>query len=120
MREEKIEQFKKESPTLDKLKELKAKQETANKEDPTYPMPLHPIDLDNLDPAVLKLYELYEGGRKNDLEVAQTSIEAIREKMEKAGNKEKRENDEKFINWIDDEINRKLSESTLAEGRQQQ
>lgn len=99
-----------ESP-MDKLKKLKEKDELVKREDSTHPTPLHAIDLDNLDPAVLKLYRLYDGG---EIDTARTDIKAAGEKIEKIPKKEARENNKKFLNWIDKAIEQKFLNKELG------
>jgi len=111
---ESIEFKKEEKTTVEKLQDFKVKEMSIKKEDPTYGTSWGGIDPEKLDQGVLNLYELYENG---GLKTAQTSIEAIREKIEKIKDKDKKEGNRRFINWLDDKIIAERSRDELDEGR---
>jgi len=96
---------------LEKLRKLKEKDELIKREDSMHPTPLHAVDLDKLDPAVLELYRLYD---KGEIDTARAGIKAVGEKIKEIPNKKLRENNEEFVNWIDDAIEQEFLNKELG------
>lgn len=108
-----IEKFKaeEEKSPIENLKERQEKDNLIKKEDPLHPAPLHAINLDKLHPALLELYKLYEGG---EIDAAKADIQVAGEKIREMQDKKTKENNEKFLNWIDDKIVSEFSKKQLS------
>lgn len=87
--------------TVEKLRQIKAKEKAIKKEDPLYSSPWHVIDPEKLTPEVIELYEHFE---KKEFRVAREELEVLREKIKQIKNAEKRGNNERFLKLIDDKI----------------
>ena len=109
---EKLKKEEEEKSPIEKLKEIKEKDDFIKKEDSLHPTPLHAIDLDNLDPGALELYRLYDEG---DIDSARAGIRLIGEKIEKIKDKKKRENNEKLLNYVDNLIGEKFLKEKLEQ-----
>lgn len=113
---EKLKKESKEKSAIERLQEIKQKEEQMKKEDPAYGSPWASIDPEKLIQEARDLFDIFDQG---DLNVARTEIQVVREKIEKIKNKEARVSNEGFINWIDGEIANKLSGTTLKAEREQ-
>lgn len=115
MREDRIEKLNIEKSVVGRLKEIKAKEESIKKEDPAYGTPWSIIDPEKLIPEAQELFDLFA---KDNIETARAEILMIREKIEKIGNKEQKQSNEEFVNWIDDKIEDRFRDRQLEEDKQ--
>lgn len=104
-----------EKSVIERLKEIKEKEEIIKKENPTYGTPWSVINPEKLSQEALELYELYD---KGDIKAAEAEISVVRDKLKEIKNKEEKENNEQFINWIDDKIGSKFLGDQLEEDKQ--
>ena len=94
--------------TLDKLKEFKAKEEEAIKEDAL----LHSKSWEHINPDLLikscqELFELYTIDTLESLSEALSHLPVIEQEINKIKNKEERDSNLDFYHWIDDKIRAK-------------
>lgn len=112
-----IEKEKKQEKTaIEELRDIKIREEEKRKEDKIYSSPWHVIKPDKLSSGLVDLYDDY---RKGELEVAQSKLLALGEKIEKEKNKETKENNQKFFRWINEEIVSAFSQKKTNEFKQQ-
>jgi len=112
---ESIERIRKKS-TLEKLEEIKGKEMKRMKEDKTSGPWLH-IEPKHLTEDAQKLFDLFKNG---DLEAAQEQLKRVSEEMGKIKDEKVRSSNERFVQWIDDQIGIKILAEKLEEEREKE
>ena len=115
MREGRLEKLNIEKSVVERLKEIKAKEESIKKEDPTYGTPWSIINPEKLIPEAQELFDLFD---KDNTDTARAEILMIGERIEKIRDKEQKKINEEFIKWIDDKIEKKFLDKQLEEDKQ--
>lgn len=112
MKEGKLEKLNIEKTVLERLKEIKAKEEKNKKENPTYGSPWFIISPEKLIPEAQEVFDLFE---KEELLPAREKLAALKEKIEKMKKGDEKISNENFLSWIDDKIETKFLNRQLKE-----
>ena len=119
MREGKIEKPNIEKSAIERLKEIKAKEENIKKEDPTYGTPWSIIDPEKLILEAQEIFDLFEKGEsREELLLARERLRTFKDEIERMKNTDTKISNESFLKWIDDKIEGKILSSELKEDQE--
>lgn len=104
-----------EKPIMDRLEEHKEKEEKAMDDDRTYFSQWKHIVPKDLTEEAQKVYEAYINDKVN---LASVEFKTAQEKLEEIKNKKVKDSNEKFLSWIDGEIDQMRSKKVSEEQRQ--
>ncbi|HUT96269.1 MAG TPA: hypothetical protein VMW82_01750 [Candidatus Paceibacterota bacterium] len=107
-------------PTIKKEEEnpltaFKKKEMKAMEEDNLYPRAWEHINPDKLIKECQEVFNLYKNGDSDSLNSAMNKIEAIKIETGKMKDKKTKDSNERFIQWIDDEVKKALNTALTQE-----
>ncbi|MBU4285184.1 hypothetical protein KKF60_01330 [Patescibacteria group bacterium] len=97
------------------LTAFKEKEMKAMEEDKLHPRAWEHINPDKLIKECQEVFYLYKNGDSDSLNSAMNKIEAIKIEMEKMKDKKTKDSNERFIQWIDDEVKKALNTALTQE-----
>lgn len=108
-------------PTIKKEEEknplivFKEKEMKAIEEDKLHPRVWEHINPDKLIEQCQEVFDLYKKGDSDSLNSASNKIEAIKIEIEKMKDKKIKDSNQRFIQWIDDEVKKALDTAFTKE-----